>query len=164
MLRNQKMENEAKKKLGVDALSVSDYNIFSPRYKPRFLNEDTHIDLFGKVYRVRRDVRTTRWVDGEIKTPEDLERWNPPDPEEMDYSIVDLTVKEAGDMYPVVAWVHGSMMFPYLMCGGIDEPVYSIYRRPDFARDLIQKVADVNFEITKRILDRGVDMVAKTMT
>jgi len=162
MVRNQRMENEAKRKIGVDALSVSDYNVFPPGYRPRFVSEDTYVDLFARVYRVRRDVKTTWWVDGGIKTPEDLDRWVPPDAEEMDYSIVDLTVEEAGDEYPVVAWVHGSMMFPYLMRGGIDKLVFDIYRQPDFARRLIRKVADVNLEITRRILDRGVDVVAES--
>jgi len=48
------------------------------------------------------------------------------------------------------------------MRGGIDKLVYDIYRQPDFAKKLIRKVADVNFEIAKRILDRGVDLVAES--
>jgi len=162
MLRNQKLENEAKRKLGLDALTVSDYNVFPPGYNPRFISEDTYVDLFARIYRVRKDVRTTWWIDGAIKSPEDLDKWEPPDPDEIDYSIVDLTVEEAGDEYPVMAWVHGSMMFPYLMRGGIDKLVYDIYRQPDFAKKLIKKVADVNLEITKHILDRGVDVVAES--
>jgi uroporphyrinogen decarboxylase len=156
------MEIEAKKKLGIDALSVSDYHIFPPDYRPKFISNDTYVDLFGRIYRVRRDVKTTWWVDGAIKTSEDLDNWDPPDPDSIDYSIVDLTVEQAGDEYPVVAWIHGSMMFPYLMRGGIDKLVYDIYRQPDFARKLIRKVADVNFEIAKRIMDRGVDLVAES--
>jgi len=76
--------------------------------------------------------------------------------------IVDLTVKESGDEYPLVVWIHGSMMFPYLMRGGIDKLVLDIYRRPDFAKKLIKTVADINFEITKRMLDRGGDLVAES--
>jgi uroporphyrinogen decarboxylase len=162
MLRNQKLEIEAKKRMGVDALSVSDYNLFPPGYKPRFINEDTYVDLWARIYRIRRDVRTTWWIDGAIKTPEDLDKWIFPDPDEIDYRIVELTVKEARDDYPVIAWVHGSMMFPYLMRGGIDKLTYDIYRRPEFARKLIRKVADINLEITKHILDIGVDIVAES--
>jgi len=162
MLKNQKLENEAKKKLGFDALSVSDYNVFPKGYKPKFISDDTYIDLFAKIYRIKKEVKTTWWIDGAIKSPEDLDKWEPPDPDEIDYRTVDLAVKEAGEEYPVVAWIHGSMMFPYLMRGGIDKLVYDIYRKPDFAKKLIQKVADINLEIAKHILDRGVDLVAES--
>lgn len=162
MLRNQKLEIEAKKRLGVDALSVSDYNLFPPGYQPTFLSDDTYVDLFARIYRVKPEVKTTWWVDGAIKSPEDLDAWDPPDPDALDYRIVELAVREARDEYPVVAWIHGSMMFPYLMRGGIDKLVYDLYRQPDFARVLIRRVADINFEIAKRILEYDVDVVAES--
>ena len=47
-------------------------------------------------------MRTTYWIDGIIKTPEDLDDYQPPDPDELNYDIVDHTVKEAGEEYPVI--------------------------------------------------------------
>ena len=162
MMHRQRLENEAKRKLGLDAFSVSDYNVFPNGYRPRFISQDTYVDHFGRVYRIRPDSKTTWWIDGAIKSPEDLDRWEFPDPDEINYDIVDLTVREAGDEYPVVVWIHGSMMFPYLMRGGIDKFVLDIYRNPDFARKLIKTVADLNLEIAKRMLDRGGDLVAES--
>ncbi len=162
MMHRQKLENEAKRKLELDAFSVSDYNVFPEGYRPRFISQDTYVDHFARVYRIRPDSRTTWWIDGQIKSPEDLDSWEFPDPDEINYDIVDLTVEEAGDEYPVVIWIHGSMMFPYLMRGGIDKLVLDIYRKPDFAKKLIKTVADLNLEITRRMLNRGGDLVAES--
>lgn len=162
MMHNQGLSIETKRKLKLDAFSVTDYNVFPEGYYPRFTSQDTYVDHFGKIYRIRPDSKTTWWVGGAIKSPEDLDRWEFPDPDEINYDTVDLTVKEAGDEYPVVVWIHGSMMFPYLMRGGIDKLVLDIYRNPDFAKRLIKTVADLNFEITKRMLDRGGDVVAES--
>ena len=162
MVHNQRLQIEAKRKLGLDAFSVSDYNVFPKGYHPKFISQDTYVDHFGKIYKIRPDSRTTWWIDGAIESPDDLDEWEFPDPGEINYDIVDLVVREAGDEYPVVVWIHGSMMFPYLMRGGIDKLVLDIYRNPDFAKKLIATVADINLEITKKMLDRGGDLVAES--
>ena len=160
MLRNQKLLNEAIKKIGLDALILSDYWLYPRGFKLKFIDESTYVDQWGKIYRIRRDVKTTYWIDGAIKTPEDLDDFELPDPESLSYDIVDLTKREAGEDYPVVGWCHCGEMFPYLMRGGIEKLTHDIYRNPDFARKLIKKVAETNIEIVKRMLDRGVDVIA----
>jgi len=59
MMYNQKLQIEAKRKLGLDAFSVSDYHVFPRGYHPRFIDQDTYVDHFGKIYRIRPDSRTT---------------------------------------------------------------------------------------------------------
>jgi uroporphyrinogen-III decarboxylase len=168
MFHNQTLENEARMKLDLDALTISDYKVFPEGYEPKFIDKDTYVDLWGKIYKIKEDVKTTWWVDGIIRTPEDLEKWRSefPDPKEFNYDIVDLTIEVAEkNDYPIMVWVHGSMMFPYLMMGGIDKLVLAIYRQPEFAKMLIKTVADLNFEITKQILNRGrghIDLVAES--
>ena len=168
MIHNQKLENEARMKLDLDVLAISDYKVFPEGYKPRFINEDTYIDQWGKVYNIKPDAKTTWWVDGIIRTPEDFDKWKSefPNPKEYNYDIIDLTVEEAEkNDYPVMAWIHGSMMFPYLQVGGIDKMAILLYRHKEFAKELIQTVADINFEITKHILNRGkghIDLVAES--
>ncbi len=168
MTHNQKLENEARMKLGLDVLTVSDYKVFPEDYKPKFINKDTYVDLWGKIYKIKEDVKTTWWIDGTIRTPEDLEKWRSefPNPKEFNCEIVDLTIEEAEkNDYPVVVWVHGSMMFPYLMIGGIDKMVLAIYRQPEFAKELVRIVAKLNLEITKQLLNRGrgsIDLVIES--
>jgi uroporphyrinogen decarboxylase len=160
MIQNQRLMNEAHRRLGVDSLFVSDYNIYPHGYRPKFTDSDTYVDHFGKVYRIRRDVNVTYWVDGVIKTPEDLDAFEFPDPREFDYTTVELTVEEARGEYPVLAWCHLSEMFSYLARGGIDKLVYDIHRNPDFARRLIDEVSRANMGIIDELIKRGVDVIA----
>lgn len=96
MIQNQRLINEAHRRLGVDSLLVSDHYVYPRGYKPKFIDSNTYVDHFGKVYRIRKDVNVTYWVDGVIKTPEDLSAFRFPDPDEFDYTSVELTVEEAG--------------------------------------------------------------------
>ncbi|MCW3976103.1 MAG: uroporphyrinogen decarboxylase family protein [Candidatus Bathyarchaeota archaeon] len=162
MMENQKHELEAIKKIDLDAFAVSDYWLFPKGYKHNFIRNDTYTDHWGKVYRVRLDVKTTYWIDGIIKTPEDLDNFVPPDPNELCYDLIDLTIKEAQQEYPVLGWGHCANLFPYLMRGGIDKLTYDIYRNPNFARKLIKIVADTNFEIAKNMIDRGIDLFVES--
>ncbi len=114
------------------------------------------------MYEVRKDINTTYWVDGIIKNPDDLSKFIPPDPDELCYDIIDFTIEEAGDEYPVMAWGHCANMFPYLMRGGIDKLTYDIYRNPIFAKKLIKIVADTNFKIAKNMLDKGIDIFVES--
>jgi len=162
MMKNQKLLIEALRKIDSDAFVVSDYWLYPEGYSHKYLDENTYVDQWGKIYQVRPDVKTTYWIDGTIKTPEDLDDYQPPDPDELNYDIVDYTVKEAGDEYPVVAWCHAGSMFPYLIRGGIDKLALDVYMNPSFAKKLIKMVAETNIEIAKNILDRGIDMVAES--
>jgi uroporphyrinogen-III decarboxylase len=160
MIQNQRLINEAHRKLGLDSYFVSDYYVYPRGYRPKFIDSNTYVDHLGKVYKIRRDVNVTYWVDGVIKTPEDLDRFEFPDPKDFDYTSVELTVEEAGEEYPVLAWCHLSEMFSYLARGGIDKLVYDLYRNPDFARNLIGKISSTNMGIIDEMIKRGVDVVA----
>jgi len=159
MLRNQKLLNEAMKGVGFDSLVVSDYWLYPRGFKLKFIDGNTYVDQWGKIYRIRADVRITYWIGGTIKSEEDLDRYEPPNPDEISYEIVDETVKEAGDEYPVIGWCHCGEMFSYLLRGGIDQLVLDIYRRPEFAKKLIKTISETNIEIAKRVMDRGVSMI-----
>jgi uroporphyrinogen decarboxylase len=104
-------------------------------------------------------VNVTYWVDGILKTPENLDNFEFPNPKEFNYESIELTVDEAKDEYPVLAWCHLSEMFSYLAMGGIDKLVYAIYRNPRFAKDLIKKVSEANMGIIEEIMKRGVNII-----
>ena len=94
---NQKLGNDAVRKLGSDVFKVSDYWLWPEGYKPRYIDKNTFIDWWGKVYRLLPKVGTNYWIDGILKTEEDLDEFVPPDPDEMNYDLVDFTVKDAKD-------------------------------------------------------------------
>ncbi len=160
---NQKLSNDAVRKLGTDVFIVSDYWLWPKGYTPKYLDENTFIDWWGKIYRFLPKVGTNWWIDGIIKTEEDLDNFSPPDPEEINYDIVDFAVKDAkkGD-YPVIGSIHLAGMFPYLMMGGLDKFSINLYTKPKFVEKVTSLVGDTQIKIAKNILDRGVDIIAET--
>ena len=161
-LRNQKLHFEATQKLGTDLYSVSDYNIYPGDYVPKMLDAYTYVDFWGKIYRLNPGVNTNYWIDGMIKSEEDLDKFVPPDPDEMNYDIVDLAVKLAGDQYPVVGGIHLAGMFPYLMRGGLDKYAKDLYLNRQFARKLTRMVGDIQLKIAINMIDRGVDAISES--
>jgi uroporphyrinogen decarboxylase len=158
-IQNQRLINDAHRRLDLDSFLVSDYYVFPKGYKPKFIDSDTYVDHFGKIYRTKSNVRVTYWIDGIIRNPEDLDSFEFPNPKEYNYESIEQTVREAREECPVVAWCHLSVMFSYLARGGIDKFVYDIYRRPDFARALVRKVSDTNIGIIDEIIKRNVDVI-----
>ena len=160
---NQRLSNEAVRKLGIDTMKISDYWLWPEGYQPRYLDKYTFVDWWGKVYRLHEKVGTNYWIDGIIKTEEDLDEFIPPDPNEINYDLVDFVIKDAqkGD-YPVVGYIHLAGMFPYLMTGGLDKFSINLYTKPRFVEKLVNMVGDVQTEIAKNIIDRGVDVIAET--
>lgn len=159
MIENQKLINAAHRKLGVDSFFVMDYHVYPDGYRPRFIDSSTYVDYFAKVHRIRNDVNVTYWIDGVLKTPEDLDNFEFPNPKEFNYETVDLTVDEARDEYPVLAWCHLSEQFSYLAMGGIDKFVYAVYRKPEFAKKVADRMAEVNIGIMEQFMKRGVDVL-----
>jgi uroporphyrinogen decarboxylase len=160
---NQKLSNEAVRKLGIDAMKISDYWLWPEGYKPRYIDKHTFVDWWGKVYRLHEKVGTNYWIDGIIKTEEDLDEFTPPDPNEINYELVDFVVKDARKgNYPVVGQIHLAGMFPYLMVGGLDKFSINLYTNPRFIEKLVNMVGEIQTEIAKNIIDRGVDVIAET--
>lgn len=160
---NQKLSNDAIRRLGTDAFIVSDYWLWPRGYEPIYLDEHTFIDWWGKIYRLLTKVGTNYWIDGIIKTEEDLDNFVPPDPDEINYDLVDFVVKDARDGdYPVIGAVHLAGMFPYLMMGGLDRFCINLYARPRFTEKVIEMVAETQTKIAVNIIDRGVDIIAES--
>jgi uroporphyrinogen decarboxylase len=160
---NQKISNDAARKLGIDSFSVSDYWLWPKDYEPRYLDKNTFHDWWGKIYRLEPKVGINYWIDGIIKTEEDLDKFVPPDPDEMNYDLVDFVVKDAerGD-YPVIGGIHLAGMFPYLAMGGLDKFCINIYAKPRFVEKVVKMFADVQTKIAEKIIERGVDIIAET--
>ncbi len=160
---NQQLGNDAVRKLGSDVFRVSDYWLWPEGYKPEYLDKYTFVDWWGKVYRLLPKVGTNYWIDGILKSEGDLEKFVPPDPDEINYDLVDFVVKDAqnGD-YPVIGGIHLAGMFPYLMMGGLDKFSINLHIKPEFTKKVVDMVADIQIKIATNMLDRGVDIIAET--
>lgn len=151
---------EAYKRLDFDAVVVHDYSLCHRGYVPKALDENTFIDEWGRVMMNRSDTNTTWWVDGTIESPEDLGRYDPPDPDASGrMEILEAVVKEMGEELVVIGMGHTCFMFSWEVRGGIDKLIIDLYRNPRFARKLMTKVADTCLKWAKMMMDAGIDLL-----
>ncbi|MEM3017635.1 MAG: uroporphyrinogen decarboxylase family protein [Candidatus Bathyarchaeia archaeon] len=158
---NQGLVNEAAIRLDFDSLMVNDWHLYPKNFRPIFRSDDSYVDHLGRVFRIRPDVRTTYWVDGIVKSPEDLDRLELPDPDELNFDVVEDTVAQAGDDITVVAMCHSVVTAPFQIRGGIDKLIQDLYRQPDFAIRLIELVFKYQIGTAKRFIKCGVDVVTE---
>ncbi len=158
---NQRLLNEASIKLDFDALMIYDWNLYPDGFRPHFMSGDSYVDHIGRIHRVKPDVKTTYWVDGTVKSPADLEEFELPSPDELNMDLVDETVATAKGEYPVICWCHSAFIGPCQIRGGIDKFIVDLYRQPDFARGLIEKVFKFQMEIVGRVIKAGVDIIVE---
>jgi uroporphyrinogen-III decarboxylase len=158
---NQRLLNEAAIKLDFDALMIYDWNLYPDDFRPRFTTDDTYVDHIGRIHRAKPDVKTTYWVDGIVKSPADLEKFELPDPGELNFDLVNETLATSNDEYAVLCWSHSAFIGPCQICGGIDKFIFDLYRQPDFARGLIEKVFKYQLGIIKRLIESGVDIIVE---
>ncbi len=151
---------KAYRKLGLDAVAISDYALCRRGYRPKFLNKDTFIDEWGRIMKSRGDTKTTWWFAGTIGNPKDLERYEPPDPHAPGrMEILEAVVKEVGEKTAVIGMGHASFMFSWEIRGGIDKLAVDFYRNPGFAEKLMGKVAGTCLGWVKMMMDAGVDLL-----
>lgn len=158
---NQKLLNEAAMKLDFDSINVYDWSIYPKGFKPRFIDDRTYVDHIGRIFKSKPEVNTTYWVDGIIKSSTDLDNFEFPKDEELDFGILEETLAEAKDEYPVIVFSHASVTLPFEIRGGIDKLVYDIYREPDFARKLIDKAFEYQLRLVKKFIEFGVDVIVE---
>ena len=68
---NQRLINEASMRLDFDSLMVNDWHLYPEGFRPRFTDATSFVDHLGRIFRIKQDVKTTYWVDGIVKSPED---------------------------------------------------------------------------------------------
>jgi uroporphyrinogen decarboxylase len=160
---NAKLNNDAARKLGTDVFHISDYSLAPKDYEPRYIDKHTFVDWWGKIYRREPKLGLNFWIDGILKNEEDLDKFVPPNPEEINYDIVDFVVKDAKDGdYPVQGRIHLAGMFPYLAMGGIDKFCINLYANPSFVEKVCKMFAKVETKIAKNMIDRGVDIIRES--
>lgn len=159
VLRNATVTTEASKKIGHDAAYIKDYWLCSRNYKPTRIHGPRFVDEWGRIMETRSDVKTMWWVDGTVKSEENLGDYVPPDPGapgrfELIEKTADLAKK--ADM-AVLGSIHSGFTFTFEVRGGIDKLIIDMYRRPHFYRKLRDKIDSVCLEFEKMLLDAGID-------
>ena len=160
-LKNNAAKVKAYKKLDFDAVNVTDYSLVCHGYSPKFLDEHTFIDEWGRVMKSRSDTKTTWWVGGTIKTPGDLEQYEPPDAEAPGrMEILEAVIKDAGEEMAVIGGTHTAFSFAWEARGGIDKLIIDMYRNPTFVRKLMDKMGNATLRYAKLMMDAGVDVLS----
>jgi len=158
VLRNAIVTTEASEKIGHDAAFIKDYWLCSRNYRPRQVEGMRFVDEWGRIMETKPEVRTVWWVDGTVKSEDDLADYVPPDPHapgrfELIERIADMA-KKAG--MAVLGSIHSGFTFTFEVRGGIDKLVIDMYRRPHFYRKLRDEVDGVCLEFEKMLLDAGI--------
>ncbi|MEM4461655.1 MAG: uroporphyrinogen decarboxylase family protein, partial [Candidatus Bathyarchaeia archaeon] len=120
-----------------------------------------YIDHWGRVMQVSEKARTTFFVDGIVHSEDDLESYEPPDPFHPDVlEMVDRIMRRVKGMdIAIVAQCHSGWHFAFQVRGGIDRILVDLYRRPSFARKLIDRIARSCMGFAKVMAEAGVDAI-----
>ena len=101
----------------------------------------------------RADTKTTWWVDGTVRTEEDMENYTPPDPEEEGrFELVEKVVKTLKNKDVVImGQAHSGWHMAFQVRGGIDRLLIDMYRRRELTHKFIDKIAVQRVRTSKHI-------------
>ncbi|MEM2480217.1 MAG: uroporphyrinogen decarboxylase family protein [Candidatus Bathyarchaeia archaeon] len=156
---------EACIKLGFDAApALSDYSLTTKEYKPTYIDGKRYVDHWGRVMQVSREAKTTFFVSGIVKSREDLESYEPPDPFHPDIieAIEKVMRKARNEDIAIVAQCHSGWHMAFQVRGGIDKILVDFYRDPGFAKRLLEKIAGSCRGFAKVMAEAGVDALFVT--
>ncbi|MGQ9543199.1 MAG: uroporphyrinogen decarboxylase family protein [Candidatus Bathyarchaeia archaeon] len=156
---------EACIRLGFDAVPVfSDYSLITKGYKPRFIDDKRFIDQWGRVMQTSLEGKTTYFVEGTVHTPEDLERFEPPDGYDPDITeMMDRIMNPLkGHDIVTMGQCHSGWHMAFQARGGIDKISVDFYKNPNFARKLFNKISEACARIAEAMVEAGVDILFVT--
>lgn len=164
-IKNRIEMGKACLKLGFDGVpAISDYSLCGKEYKPRFVSETKFIDLWGRILDSRKDTKTTWWVDGIVRTVEDMEQYLPPDPEtEGFYEMIETILKPLKkEDAAIVCQGHSGWHMAFQVRGGIDKLILDMYLKSNATQKFIDKIANSCRGLVNLMLEAGVDIVFLT--
>jgi uroporphyrinogen decarboxylase len=118
------------------------------------------VDEWGRIIEERGDTDVAWWRGGTVRTPEELERYEPPLPDSPGVAeMMRIATNEIrGDM-SVGALSNTGFSQSYEIRGSIREFVKDMYTNPGFVKKLMAKVADAFLEWSEFLIDAGVDVL-----
>jgi len=154
---------EAHRKLGFDAFLLTNYRLVKRGYRQEFLDDNTFVDEWGRVMKVKKETGIAWYSGGIISSEEDLEVFDPPDVGEPGREeILIHALKNAGKDLAVGGEVQTGFVISWEARGGLDRFIIDMYKNPVFTRKLMKKFADACFEFAKMMMDAGVDLLVLT--
>ena len=156
---------EACVRLGFDAAPVmSDYDAITRNYKPRFIDTERYVDQWGRIMQESAEGKTTYFVGGTVNTPDDLEKYSPPDAFNPDIrDLIEKIVRATRDRdVAMLGECHSGWHLGFQVRGGIDKIVIDFYRNPAFARGLLEKLSKASQAFAEAYIEAGVDVLVVT--
>lgn len=134
-------------------------------YRPKKVSSEMFIDEWGIKYKATAGCReqltegTSWYVDGTIKTPEDLEKFQQPDPKAQGRTrnIVKI-LKKYGEKFAVAPTVSGPFNMAWLMTG-FNVFIKALYTNQPFVRKLLTLINKYNVELGKIAIDLGAEFL-----
>jgi uroporphyrinogen decarboxylase len=156
---------EACMRLDFDAAPVfSDYSLTTRSYAPRFIESGRFVDQWGRVMETSAKGKTTYFVGGTVSTREALEKYEPPDAFDSDIlEMMERILKTIKDEDIVtIGELHSGWHLAFQVRGGIDKIAIDSYRNPDFAANLVDKIAAACQRFAEAMIEAGVDILFVT--
>jgi uroporphyrinogen decarboxylase len=156
---------EACMKLDFDAAPVfSDYSLATRSYAPKFIEPEKFVDQWGRVMKRSAKGKTTYFVGGTVTTMEALDRYEPPDAFHSDIvEMMERILKAIKDEDIVtIGELHSGWHLAFQVRGGIDKIAIDSYRNPDFAANLVDKMAAACQRFAEAMIEAGVDVLFVT--
>jgi len=145
--------------LGLDMVTIGDDAFFSESAAPVWKDSRTYVNEFQQVWRVEEDKNTELYYGGNLELSERTAplELDPFDPSRTEYSRqVVKAAREKG--MGVAANVHGGFAPAYLSCG-LDRFLIGTIRFPKQASALISVFTRFWAEISKQLVELGVDVI-----
>jgi uroporphyrinogen decarboxylase len=145
--------------LGLDMITVTDDAFISETGKPRWKDATTFVNEFGQVWKVDQAKSTEFYIGGDIQLSDDMEppMLDPLAPGRSDFAKEVVRVAHKKDM-AVTANVRGGFSAGYLGCG-MENFFVGMLRYPAQVRTLILTFANFWTEVSKQLIDIGIDVI-----
>lgn len=156
---------EACRKIDFDAVvAMSDYSLTTKAYRPKYIDEKRYVDCWGRIMEESKESKTTYFVGGTVSTPEDLDRYEPPDAFHPDVvEMMQKIVKRIrGQDIVIMAQCHAAWHMAFQVRGGVDKLSVDFYKNPSFAHKLFDKIAKACQRFAASLIENGVEVLLVT--
>jgi len=125
--------------------------------KRKWLTEGTFLEEWGWKFKILNDM--SWYIDGTIKTPEDLENLQPPDPHAPGRTrTIRKLIKKYGDKLSLGVAVGGPFTHAWMMTG-FNVFVKMMYTNPSFIHKIMNLYNKSMIELGKIAIDEGVEFI-----
>lgn len=156
---------EACKKIDFDAVvALSDYSLTTKAYRPKYIDQKRYVDCWGRIMEENEKSKTTYFVGGVVSSPEDLDRYEPPDafhPDAVEM-IQKIIRKVGGQDIVIMAQCHSAWHMAFQVRGGVDKLCIDFYKNPGFAHRMFDKIAKACQRVAESLIENGAEVLFVT--